>query len=322
MDLFTVVYPDTALTTSERSRLDECESVIERGLKTFVDVGRALLEIRDSGLYREKYGTFEDYCRERWGVSKMHAYRLMDASSVVANLESNQLVTFPTNEAQARPLTQLPAEQQAEAWTRAVETAPEGKITAAHVESVVREMQAPEPAPSVPHVAHNSGNNEWYTPAEYIQAARLVMGGIDLDPASSAIANQTVGATVYYTAEDDGLRYAWDGRVWMNPPYSGDLIGRFAEKLSTHYAAGDVQEAIVLVYNATETTWFQGMMVHAAAVCFVRRRIKFIDTDGNPSGAPLQGQAILYMGENVDLFTDRFSEFGTVLYGKRAGRNS
>lgn len=321
MDLFTVVYPDTALTTAERGRLDECEAVIERGLKTFVDVGRALLEIRDSGLYRDGYATFEDYCRERWGMMRAHAYRMIDAASVVDNLSPMGDI-LPTSERQARPLTRLSAEQQAEAWTRAVETAPEGKITAAHVENVVREMQAPEPAQPVPHVAHNSGNNEWYTPAEYIQAARIVMGGIDLDPASSAIANQTVQASTYFTAEDDGLRYAWDGRVWMNPPYSGDLIGRFTEKLCTHYAAGDVREAIVLVNNATETTWFQGMMVHASAVCFVRRRIKFIDTDGNPSGAPLQGQAILYMGENVDLFTACFSEFGTVLYGKRARGNS
>ncbi len=49
-----------------------------------------------------------------------------------------------------------------------------------------------------PHLSQNSGNNEWYTPNYIIDAARKTMGSIDLDPASSAIANQTVMAKKYY----------------------------------------------------------------------------------------------------------------------------
>ena len=160
-----------------------------------------------------------------------------------------------------------------------------------------------------PHVANNSGNNEWYTPAEYIEAARVVLGAIDLDPASSDIANKTVGATTYYTSDDDGLQQDWHGRVWMNPPYAAGLIDRFSEKLAYHVGNGDVSEAIVLVNNATETVWFGRLVEVAAAVCFPRSRVRFLRPDGE-MGAPLQGQAVLYIGTHVDKFRHVFSDAG------------
>jgi hypothetical protein len=58
------------LTASEKGRLDQLEEKIERGLKTFIEVGTALREIRDKRLCRQTHGTFEDYCRERWRWSK------------------------------------------------------------------------------------------------------------------------------------------------------------------------------------------------------------------------------------------------------------
>lgn len=174
----------------------------------------------------------------------------------------------------------------------------------------------------LPHVSFNSGNNEWYTPPEYIEAAQAVLGTIDLDPASSTVANKTVQAKMYYSLDDDGLSKDWFGRVWMNPPYSSELIGGFAEKLELHYLNGDIPEAIVLVNNATETTWFQTMLIHASAVCFIRGRVKFIDVEGNPTGAPLQGQVILYLGNKPEVFYEYFSDFGIVLHGKWRERQS
>lgn len=129
----------TDLTTNEHDRLSQLENTIEHGLQTFVDVGTALLEIRDSHLYRTDHTTFEDYCRQRWGMSRIHAFRLIEAAHVTENLLpiGNKL---PATESQARPLTRLEPEQQREAWQIVVDTAPGGKVTAAHVQAVVTEM--------------------------------------------------------------------------------------------------------------------------------------------------------------------------------------
>lgn len=163
------------------------------------------------------------------------------------------------------------------------------------------------------HVANNSGNNEWYTPSKYIELARIVMGSIDTDPATSEIANKTVRAAQIYTAEDDGRNKPWAGNVWMNPPYAQPLMSDFAEAITAKYLDGEIEQACILVNNATETQWFQRMLDAASAVCFPRSRIKFVGPDGNPSGAPLQGQAILYMGDKVGEFKAAFSGEGRVL---------
>lgn len=162
------------------------------------------------------------------------------------------------------------------------------------------------------HVANNSGNNEWYTPEKYITLARSIMGSIDTDPATSEIANRTVQAETIYTAEDDGRTQTWRGRVWMNPPYAQPLMSDFAEAVARKYEDGEIEQACVLVNNATETQWFQRMLSVASAVCFPKSRIKFLDPQGNP-GAPLQGQAIVYMGEKVHEFKEAFRSEGKVL---------
>lgn len=162
------------------------------------------------------------------------------------------------------------------------------------------------------HVSHNSGENEWYTPALYIEAARSVMGGIDLDPATSEVANRTVQAATYFTAQDDGLARTWPiGRIWMNPPYAQPLMGQFAEKMAQEVERGS--ESVVLVNNATETVWFQRMASVCSAICFPRGRIRYLTPDGEPANSPLQGQAIIYSGPNADKFDDEFSNFGLVV---------
>lgn len=161
------------------------------------------------------------------------------------------------------------------------------------------------------HVSANSGENEWYTPPDLIEAAREVMDGIDLDPASCETAQANVKAKRFYTADDDGLSKKWIGNVWLNPPYSKELIGLFAAKVVEESMR--FEQAIVLVNNATDTAWFQQLASVASAICFLRGRVKFLDKTGKPANTPVQGQAMLYVGRNVEHFRSRFSAFGFVV---------
>jgi phage N-6-adenine-methyltransferase len=165
-----------------------------------------------------------------------------------------------------------------------------------------------------PHVSHNSGNNEWYTPPEIIEAARATMGRIDCDPASSELANKTVKAKKYYTAEQNGLERKWGEKVWLNPPYSQPAINHFADALSQRVKDKEIKEACILVNNATDAAWCQKILMLGSCVCFLRGRVKFIDMEGCATGAPLQGQIVVYIGENIDDFKANFTSMGVILF--------
>lgn len=135
---------DAELSVAERAELTRYEKVIERNLTGFLEAGRALLAIRDGKLYRSTHGTFEDYCSERWDISRSYGYRMIGAAEVIENLSPIGDI-LPANESQVRPLASLEPEQQREVWTKAIESADGGKVTAAHVEKAKAEF-APQPA--------------------------------------------------------------------------------------------------------------------------------------------------------------------------------
>lgn len=156
-----------------------------------------------------------------------------------------------------------------------------------------------------------TGDNEWYTPAEYIELVRLFFGEIDLDAASSDHAQKTIKAKQYFTVERDGLMQEWHGRVWLNPPYAQPFIQQFAEKMVSEVTAGNVYEAVMLTHNYTDTKWFHLAESVASRLCFTRGRIGFIDPDGVVA-APTQGQAFFYYGDRGDEFAAAFAHVGFV----------
>ena len=133
------------LTASEQEELDRCETTISRGWNSFIEVGEALLKIRDARLYRDKYERFEDYCRVEIQYQKSQAYRLMDAARVVRLISpigevSADGVMRPTCEAQVRPLVGLEDRDIKTVWQKATATAEaeEKRITARLVQTQVR----------------------------------------------------------------------------------------------------------------------------------------------------------------------------------------
>jgi ParB family chromosome partitioning protein len=158
-----------------------------------------------------------------------------------------------------------------------------------------------------------TGENEWYTPAEYIEIVRAALGGkIDVDPASSDVAQTTVAAAVYYTTENDGLKQEWSGTVYLNPPYAQPIMSEFVSKLIIEIGAKRTKAAILLTHNYTDTAWFQEAAGIADAICFTRGRVKFVDPNGNVA-APTQGQAFFYFGKNIKEFYQQFSSIGFVM---------
>lgn len=156
-----------------------------------------------------------------------------------------------------------------------------------------------------------TGENEWYTPDEFLVAARDVLGKIDIDPASSEAAQAKVRASRYFTAADDGLTQEWHGRVWLNPPYAQPFIAQFVGKLIEEIGAGRTTAAIMLTHNYTDTDWFQRAAHGADAICFTRGRVKFYNETA--VAAPTQGQAFFYFGDDVAAFAKRFRSVGFVV---------
>lgn len=156
-----------------------------------------------------------------------------------------------------------------------------------------------------------TGDNEWYTPVEYIEAARDVMGTIDIDPATSEFAQSRIKATIFYTVETDGLKIPWIGNIWLNPPYAQPDIFNFIEKAVKEWNQGNINQAIILTNNYTDTAWFHLAESAASLICFTKGRIKFEKQDG-VLATPTQGSAFFYFGTNKNKFQEVFGKFGFI----------
>ena len=236
-----VLQPPPRLSGAQARRL--CEKIAQQAK----NLRNLLMQLRDGeGWVALGYASWARCCETEFGYSKRHANRLIQAAEISQQVGPMGPASLP--ERQARELARVPEEQRQEVLDVAVENAGDKPLTAATIRQAVQDVLEVEPgANGTVHVGHNSGNNEWYTPPTYIEAARDVMGGIDCDPASSEIANRTVDATTFYTIDQDGLVQKWGKRVWMNPPYAQPHVANFAKAITDKHTSGEVVQACVLV---------------------------------------------------------------------------
>jgi len=137
----------------EQTRLDELERVIDGGLAGFLAVGGALAEVNENRLYRASFATFEDYCAERWGLSRKRAYDLMAGAEVVAGLSPIGDTPLPVNEGQARALAAAAPDDRADVMAT---VAAKGKPTAAAIADEIKARRPePEAAPN-PEPEHDT----------------------------------------------------------------------------------------------------------------------------------------------------------------------
>lgn len=151
-------HPDAAgknaLSPEESRRLELCEKTIREGMRTFVAVGTALMEIRDSRLYRQTHPSFGEYVRSVLALSRPRAYELIDSAQVMADLSSiEDIPLLPQNEAQARELRRwrTPAER-VKKWRSVLKKAGEAPLTAQFIRRALtspsKRTPAPDPAQS------------------------------------------------------------------------------------------------------------------------------------------------------------------------------
>lgn len=153
----------SALSAEEQQALLESEQDIQDGFERFAQAGLRFEQIRDRRLYKSTHSSFEDYCLERWNLSKAYVNRIIAAADVVRSLRnppktktlpSGKVETIvsevgknkpsePVTVSQAVELRNIEADKRAAVFTKAVEQAGGKQPTAAQIKQVVQSSHYP-----------------------------------------------------------------------------------------------------------------------------------------------------------------------------------
>lgn len=141
------------------------------------------------------------------------------------------------------------------------------------------------------HETHAAFTDVWLTPPHILKA----LGEFDLDPCAPIVRPWDI-AKRHYTKADNGLLQPWEGRVWLNPPYGVEMY-RWIKRLAEH------GNGIAFIFARVETAaFFEHVWEAAAAVLFLRGRVRFYHPDGRQArtNAPAPSVLIGYGDSNAD----------------------
>jgi len=150
--------------------------------------------------------------------------------------------------------------------------------------------------------------DDFFTNEVIIRAARRTLGWIDLDPASHAVANRVIKATRFYTASNSALTRKWEGRVWLNPPFS--QWEQWVPKIVNEWQSGRIQAMCILCATRTLTAkYFHPIHASCTGLCILYGRIPFW---GGRAATPDDGHAVFYFGNDIARFNQEFSDIGSI----------
>lgn len=334
-----------------QGRTNEIKALVKRTAQDIIDIGAMLIEVKE----RLPHGMFGGWLDSEFGWTQMTAINFMRVSAKFKNFlnldeiapSALYLLAAPSTPDEAREeaiaraaqgetITHKAAKEivgnhrivinlddkQVSDMKRMDRDAPKvfeqvvtGEISITEAKRQAFETDSPKLTQPM-QVLLSHKELEYYTPAEYMESTRVVMGSIDLDPASSEIANETINALTIFTQDDNGLKKDWTGNVWLNPPYS-KTQGKsnqelWAKKLIDEYQKGNVDQAILLVKAALGYRWFEALF-ESWPVCLATKRLSFTKVDGTNDGQSKHGTAFFYFGNNLDRFVGEFSKWGCII---------
>ncbi len=129
-------------TITNQPSLQDLEEKIETGLERYRIAGEALRMIKEQGLYKSQYNTYDEYCRQRWNITPQHANRMIKATEVVESIAESEPIgsVLPKLESQARALAK--AENPSEAWRKSQEESGTDQPTSEQIRESVKKEHA------------------------------------------------------------------------------------------------------------------------------------------------------------------------------------